>query len=361
MKINAKRAFIISDSHFGARSNSNEWLELILKYFYEDFLPTVRKEYRKGDILLHCGDFFDNRQSVNLSVLHEAIRLMEEFSNIFEDGVYMMVGNHDIFRKTSNDITSLDAFKYIPRVKIIKETTILELENKNIMLMPWQVNAEEEVNQIEKFKSFNPEYLFCHTDIKTFQFDKLRKIEEGLDPVYLTDFKKVYTGHIHTSQKHKNITILGNSYQMTRSDSNNKKGFYLIDFEKDTEKFFENKTSPRFLRVYLHKYLDRHINELLKVCKNNKVDLYVDSVLLKYQIQIAQIIDVLSKSAIKLEIIPFESEDTKEFDIDELEQNFNILGLCEKYVKSLTYEDQIKSKLISKIESMYNYILKESR
>jgi hypothetical protein len=47
--------------------------------------------------------------------------------------------------------------------------------------------------------------------------------------------------------------------------------------------------------------------------------------------------------------------------MEELEQNFNILGLCEKYVKSLTYEDSVKSKLITKIESMYNNILKESR
>ena len=50
MKINAKRAFVLSDLHFGARSNSSEWLELILKYFYEDFLPTIKKHYREGDI-----------------------------------------------------------------------------------------------------------------------------------------------------------------------------------------------------------------------------------------------------------------------------------------------------------------------
>lgn len=361
MKINAKRAFVLSDSHFGARSNSNEWLELILKYFYEDFLPTIKKQYREGDILIHCGDFFDNRQSINLSVLHEAIKLIEEFSSIFKDGVYMMVGNHDIFRKTSNDITSLDTFKYIPRVHIIKQTQILELESKNIMLMPWQHSIESEVAEIEKCKSYSPQYLFCHTDIKTFQFDKMRKIEEGLDPDKLTEFKKVYTGHIHTVQALKNITILGNSYQMTRSDSNNRKGFYLIDFENDTETFFENKTSPRFLRIYLHKFLEKPIGDMIKICKNNKIDLYIDSNLLKYQVQIAKIVDILSLHASKLEIIPFDSSESTNFDLDELQNNFNILGLCEKYIKGLNYTDEIKSKLVSKIEYMYNNILKESR
>lgn len=361
MKINAKRAFLVTDSHFGARSNSNEWLELILDYFYNDFIPRVKAEYKEGDILIHCGDFFDNRQSINLSVLHESIKLMEIFSSIFKDGVYVMVGNHDIFRKTSNEITSLESFKYIPGIKIVKETLILELPTKNLMLMPWQTSSEAEIAEIKKFESFKPEYLFCHTDIKTFDFDKYRKIEEGLELKHLVQFKRVYTGHIHTAQKHKNVVVLGNSYQMTRSDSNNKKGFYLVDFETDKEKFFENKRSPKFIRVYLHKHLDNTIEELMEICKNNKVDLYVDSVLLKYQIQIAQIIDTLSKVAIKLEIIPFEANTERGVDDEELEQNFNILGLCERYVKSLTYADDVKIKLIDRIESMYNSILKEMR
>jgi len=33
MEINAKRAFIVSDSHFGARSNSVEWLEEMMDWF----------------------------------------------------------------------------------------------------------------------------------------------------------------------------------------------------------------------------------------------------------------------------------------------------------------------------------------
>lgn len=361
MRISAKRAFLLSDSHFGARSNSNEWLDLILKYFYEDFIPTVKKEYKKGDILLHCGDFFDNRQSLNLSVLHESIKLIEELSKIFEDGVYMIVGNHDIFKKTSNEITSLDSFKYIPNVNIIKESILLELDNKNIMLMPWQSSIEDERSEIEKFKKYNPQYLFCHTDVKTLQFDKVRKIEDGLDPTNLKDFKKVYTGHIHTAQKHKNITVIGNSYQMTRSDSNNKKGFYLIDFESDKEYFFENKTSPKFFRVYLHKFLENPISDVISICNNNKIDLYIESNLLKkYQVQIAQIIDILSKYANKLEIIPFDEVSEDMTGSDELiEHNFNIIGLCEKFVKTLNYDDCIKNELINKIDRTYNKILKD--
>ena len=53
-----KRAFILSDTHFGARSNSIEWLEIMLDWFYSDFLIKVKSEYKPGDILIHSGDFF---------------------------------------------------------------------------------------------------------------------------------------------------------------------------------------------------------------------------------------------------------------------------------------------------------------
>lgn len=111
MEIQAKRAIIISDTHLGARSNSVEWLEVMKDWFYSDFIPKVKEIYQPGDILIHCGDVFDNRQSVNLLVLHEGIRLFEELSAIFESGVYVIAGNHDVMRKTTNEVSSLDCLK----------------------------------------------------------------------------------------------------------------------------------------------------------------------------------------------------------------------------------------------------------
>ena len=102
---NAKRAWIISDTHFGARNNSVEWLDRMTEYFEDYFIPKVKENYKEGDILIHCGDVYDNRQSVNLLVLHRTISLFEKFSEIFKDGIYVIAGNHDIMRKNTNDIT----------------------------------------------------------------------------------------------------------------------------------------------------------------------------------------------------------------------------------------------------------------
>ena len=77
------RIWLISDTHIGCRSNSVLWLSLIEDYFFNFFIPLVKKEYRPGDVLYHLGDVFDNRQSINLAAQHLGIRVFEELSTIF--------------------------------------------------------------------------------------------------------------------------------------------------------------------------------------------------------------------------------------------------------------------------------------
>ena len=356
----AKRAIIISDTHLGARSNSIEWLEVMRDWFYEDFLPKVKENYRPGDILIHCGDVFDNRQSVNLLVLHEGIRLFEEFSKIFVDGVYVIAGNHDVMRKTSNDVSSLDCLKYIPNITIIKEPVIASFATTTALFMPWRANDTEEKECLSNFEFESCNYLFCHTNIRNLRFDSSRQVEEGLTLTELESFQRVYSGHIHWGQHRGNVTMVGNPYQMTRSDAGNEKGFYILNIEEGEEQFFENNYSPKFVRVYLNKFLDRSIGELEDICRNNRVDLYVpSSYLLKYQIN--PIIDVLSEITKKLEIIPFETETVLEGEeFDENAESFNIYGLCEKYVNRMSSLDETtKSKVLSKINNIYTNIIKE--
>jgi predicted MPP superfamily phosphohydrolase len=74
----------------------------------------VDKEYREGDVLIHLGDYYDSRQSVNLKVLNLGVDIAEKLSNRFRDGVHIIIGNHDIWGKTSNDIN--------PFIGIISDT-----------------------------------------------------------------------------------------------------------------------------------------------------------------------------------------------------------------------------------------------
>ena len=77
LKIDAKRIWLISDTHLGVRTNSREWMDTIEDYFLNHFIPIIKKEYRPGDVLVHCGDVFDSRQSINLYVLNKGMSIFE--------------------------------------------------------------------------------------------------------------------------------------------------------------------------------------------------------------------------------------------------------------------------------------------
>ena len=354
--LKAKRCWIISDTHFGARNNNVRWLEDMIGYFEEYFIPMVKENYREGDILIHCGDVFDNRQSVNLLVLHKAIGLFEEFSKIFKDGIYIIAGNHDIMRKNSNDITSLDTLKYIPNVTVLKEPIDLSVNGSKLLLMPWRKSDSDEKAAVS---ASDADYMFCHTTIKGAKFDKYRHSGDGMDSNECKHFKRVYTGHIHLAQSYKNILYVGNPYQMTRSDANNMKGFWCLDFESGEETFYENKYSPKFVKLYINKALENTLQELIDACNNNFVDIYVpNDYLMKYQI--SPITDEISKVARRLDVIPFEMDESngmQEYDID-YDKTLNTYNLCENFVNGMSIEDSMKKRVLKKLKEVYNEAVK---
>jgi len=81
----AERAWIISDIHFGVRSSSLEWLGIHEDYFYNFFIPLIKKEKKENDCLFILGDVFESRQSVNILVLNKALEIFKEISNILPD------------------------------------------------------------------------------------------------------------------------------------------------------------------------------------------------------------------------------------------------------------------------------------
>ena len=251
------RGFVITDTHFGARSNNLDWLSVMMKYFKEEFIPYCRENVREGDVLIHSGDLFDSRQSLNLIVMCEVIRLFEELSTIFEK-MYIIPGNHDVAKKTDNDISSLECIKLIPNLKIIKDYEHIQLGNFNTLFMAWQ-HTKEKCNQV--LLDSTADIVFAHSDFFGVTFDGVRDIKDGIIFSDIKKFKRVYSGHIHHRQEKDNLLLLGTQYQITRTDGNNVKGFYVIDFDDLDETFIPNFISPKFVKVYVNdKFLNKKIH-----------------------------------------------------------------------------------------------------
>lgn len=355
LKIDCKRIWFISDTHLGVRTNSREWMEIIDDFFHGMLIPLLKKEAKPGDILVHCGDVFDSRQSINLYVLNKGLEIFEQINQIMP--VYMIVGNHDIFMKYSNDINSLKVFKHMSGITIFQEPTIAQLGNKKALFMPW-VDSPEELAEIVNTKS--ADLMFCHTDIKGMSFNKFVKIEEGSDPDVLSKFSRVYSGHIHYAQKFKNVRMLGSPYELTRSDSNNTKSVWMLDLETDEERSFVNNRSPKFVRYKLEWILEQPIEKLQELFYNNFVDILVTP---QWSLKFPFAIFAEKFSGYRKIHPIITSEDgeimTEDGDIIESYEEINLTKLIERHIEALPYSENVKESLKKFTANLYQETLKE--
>tara|TARA_B100001175_G_C19511242_1_gene644042 strand:- start:2614 stop:3702 length:1089 start_codon:yes stop_codon:yes gene_type:complete len=355
----AKRIWMISDSHLGCRSNSVLWLKIIEDYFFNFFIPLVKKEYKKGDVLYHLGDVFDNRQSVNLAAQDLAIRVFEELGKVFPD-IHIIVGNHDIMRKNSNEISSVDCLKYIPNVTVLKEPKILEYEDATCLLMPWRRNSDHEKETLDSIKQ-NIDYMFCHTETQGVQISPSTKhLHDGGNTVStFKRFKRVYSGHIHYRQEKGNFILVGNPYQMTRSDRGNQKGIYLLDLKSGEHTFYENNVSPQFIRYYINNILEMRMEDIEKEIRDNFVDVFIPSnVLGKYNIN--KFMDYLDGVARKLEPRIYDEEnpyDIEDGELSDFNGELNLMNIAAEYINSLEYDDDLKERLKVSVQELYKRTL----
>jgi len=183
------RIWLISDTHLGVRSNSREWMDIIEDYFRNFFIPLLQKEGRPGDVVVHCGDVFDSRQSINLYVLNKGINIFEDIAKIMP--IYMIIGNHDIFMKYTNDINSLKVFRHVENITIFEKPTHVMFGNKKMFFLPW-VEKHDEIKEIIQNPENASDVLFCHTDIRGLSFNRFTKIEEGTEAEVFKAHKRVY-------------------------------------------------------------------------------------------------------------------------------------------------------------------------
>lgn len=268
------RIWVISDTHFGYKNANRQWADIAKECMDGFVFPLFEEEVGEDDILVHCGDVFEDRQHINVSSMKMAIETFERFARIFRK-VYVICGNHDVQNNTSNDVTSLDCLKYVDGVEVVKTPKTVEVGGRRLGLVPWQADNAKLVSDILSAKS---DFLFCHADIlgATMNASDI-KSEHGIDVKDIKGVRNIYSGHIHRRQVYKGITFVGSPYSMKREDIGNTKGVYRIDAGSGESVFFENKVSPMFVTLSYNEVRNSPTDEVRKAFDNNFVDLYVDS------------------------------------------------------------------------------------
>ena len=353
--INYNNIFLISDLHFGVRANSLEWLQNQQQFFYDFYIPFLEKNKKEGDILFILGDWFDNRQLLDIYIMNASIDIIFKLSNIMP--IYFLTGNHDIYKKYDTDVNSLRAFKFIPNIAIYEKPVIITNGDNKIMLLPWIGSKEEEENYIKYNKV---DYIFAHTDIEGFRYDNGRVITHGVNFKGAKGTKRIFSGHIHKRQENKKLIYIGSPYHTKRSDIGNEKALYTFNPNENTVLIEKNTISSIFQRIRLEDLMEYTLDGVIKILENNYTDIIVPDKYI-HLFNLTKFVELLQDC--KYKKIETVSEKNKiEDSFNEIiggEEIKDILTLLEISIDESLQEEQISLKLKSLNRQYYEADSKE--
>jgi DNA repair exonuclease SbcCD nuclease subunit len=241
------RIALITDTHFGARSDSIPFDNFFAKFYTEVFFPHLEREGIKT--IIHLGDVFDRRKFINYNTLKKCREYFFDRTAELGIDVHMIAGNHDTFFKNTNVVNSLDLLlREYGNVITYSDAEEIRLDGKNILLVPWicSGNYEETMGVV---KNSNAQAVFGHFEFAGFQMYRGHTNDHGMGTAEFERFPLVCSGHFHHRSRIGNILYLGNTYEFTWSDYNDPRGYHLYDTETNEIEFYEN-PNKIFHKIY---------------------------------------------------------------------------------------------------------------
>jgi len=338
---------LITDTHFGARSDSLSFDKFFRKFYEETFFPCLVKE--GITTIFHLGDCFDRRKYVNFNTLNSCREYFFDKAKTLGIDLVMIVGNHDTFYKNTNDVNSPGLLlKDYNNVTVHTGPVEYDADGTSILLMPW-ICTDNYSECMEAMNNTKATVMFGHFEIAGFQMYKGHENNEGFDPRIFDKFDLVCSGHFHHRSTSGNITYLGNPYELTWSDFEDPRGFHIFDSVTRELEFVQNPNTI-FSKIYYddtdttrvftaEEFADKHV----KLVIVNKEKIYeFDKFLERVQ----------TYNPLELKII----EDLSEFESDILDdgqvQLDDTVTLLTQYVDSLE-TDSDKERIKTLMKTLY--------
>ena len=345
---------LVTDTHFGARSDSIPFDNFFRRFYDETFFPEIDKRGIKT--IFHLGDCFDRRKYINFNTLSSCRDYFFDAAKQRGIEIVMIVGNHDTFFKNTNNVNSPGLLlSDYDNVTAYSGPVEYSIDGTSILLMPW-ICTDNYNECIEAMKVSNSQVLFGHFEIAGFQMYKGHENDEGFNPKIFEKFDLVCSGHFHHRSSNGNINYLGNPYELTWADFEDPRGFHIFDTSERSLEFIQNPFSI-FSKVYYDDEkvdpstvdVSQYANQHIKLIVVNKKDYY----------KFDQFIERLYKvNPLELKII----EDLSEFEADAMvDQEMDLedtVTLLSQYVDSLETDadkDRIKTLMKTLYVEAQNY------
>lgn len=321
---------LLGDCHMGARSGSNHYSQHFNKFFDEIFYPYLIEHNIKEVIQL--GDIFDNRTTLSIKAFNACKHSWFEPLATNDITMHILLGNHDVFHKSSVKINSPDLFlKEYTNVKVYGNPAVIDLYDTTFALVPWICDENREA--IYDFMNRDKIADICCGHFEIDGFEMMRGIagHGGLPRSLFDKFEVTFSGHYHTRSYDEvnRILYVGTPYEITFADMHDPRGFHV--FDTDTRQITViNNPYTMFDRIVYNDGWTGDVNSLngkaVKLIVEKKNDLYafdrfVDSV------KLADVYD--------LQIIE-NFNDLKNVDVDENISVENSQTIINHYIDQLT-------------------------
>ena len=346
---------IITDTHFGARNDNTNFNDYFYQFYEGQFFPFLQQNNIK--IVIHLGDVMDRRKFISYRIAKDfRERFILPFNHLGIQ-LHMLVGNHDIFFKNTNDVNSLTELlgARFNNIHLYAEAQEVTFDGLPILFMPW-INSTNYIYSMGMIDETKADICMGHLDINGFAMNKGQILaEHGYDKSTFRRFDTVMSGHFHHKSDDGQIFYLGTPYELYWNDHNDPKGFHVFDTETRELTRIENKltifdkiyyddTENNYENVDVRKYEKKYV----KLIVVNKKDLYqfdrfVDNLLRAdtHEVKIIEDFSDLDASTVSDDIVE-NSEDTMTLlnkYVDELQVNLDKPRL-KNTMKSLYTEAQ---------------------
>ena len=328
---------LINDTRYGARKGSKLFHDYFELFYKNVFFPTL--EQYGINTVIHMGDAFDSRKSIDYQSLEWAKRVV--FEPLKNYRVHMVVGNHDSYYKNTNNTNSPQLLlKDYPNIQTYSSPTEIKVGNLDILLLPW-ICMENEEKSLKMIKKTKAKVAMGHLKAHGFRINRQIIMEHGLEANLFSNFKKVFSGHYHTRSDNGTVFYTGNPYEIYWTDVNDTRGFTVFDTET-LEHTYINNPYKMFHNIYYEDTdyqtfdISEYENKIVKVIVRKKSDTK----------EFEKFIDKLYASNIaELSIVEnFDVQESVEFETFESEDTISILN---RYIREA--EISLDKSVIQKI------------
>ena len=349
---------LIADSHFGARNDSQIFLNYFQKFYDEIFFPYLKDN--GITTMVHFGDVVDRRKFINFVSLNEMKSMFFDRALKEEIDTHILIGNHDCYYKTTNVINSINELVGdYDNITIYSEPKEMIFQgpagnDTHVLMIPW-INPTNYAKTMRMVKKSKSPIVFGHLEIRGIEMYNGVINEVGVESKVFSDFEFVASGHFHHKSSLNNIHYLGNPYPMTWNDYNDPRGFHIFDTSDKSMEFVRNPYTI-FNKLWYNDEDVKSVKELLNFDSDKFKDLYIKVIVTKktnpYWFDLY--LDKLYNSEIEnIQIVDdhFNVDEENEDDItDELDDTITILT---KYIDDMDLNIN-KKKLDNLMRSLYN-------